>query len=164
MVAESSSFETIELREQLPLSEGVSFDPDNVTLHGAYSDEISAYRAKKLWIETLENCFLLERDHDFTVRVRSGLDDGHFLLICEFNTACARYAFWRLTNNQAPEAQYIIETAHIPVCDSRQEDILRAPDMRSIYGEPCVLRGESSEQRKHAFSELLQRIIGKFKG
>jgi hypothetical protein len=33
---------------------------------------------------------------------------------CDFQTACGRYAFWRLTHHQAPEVQFLLETAHLP--------------------------------------------------
>jgi len=162
MIGEVSTFET-DLAENIELSDGVCFDPDNVSLRGCYSDELSAHRAKRLWVETLENCFLLEEGHDFSVRVRASLEKAQFVLVCEFGTACARYAFWRLTNNQAPEAQYVIETAHIPVCDSRQEDILRAPDMKSIHEEPFILRGSGDADGKSGLSGLLRTIIDRFK-
>ena len=93
---------------------GVCFDQDEATLEGVYQDELSTYRAKKVWTETLETNFLLESDYDFIFKIVTSLDDGKFVLKCNFNTACGRYAFWRLTRNQAPEAQHQIETAHIP--------------------------------------------------
>ncbi len=116
-------------------SDCVMFDSDLVTLIGVYSDEISAHRARKLWMETFADSFLLESKSDYTIVV-SRDESGKFLLNCVFESACGRYAFWRLTNNQAPEAQYIIETAHIPLCDSHQEEIIHAPDLRSIHDEP----------------------------
>ena len=64
---------------------------------------------------------------------------GHrFMLRAHFVSACARYAFWRLTNCQAPETQYIMETAHIPVCESRHDDILSVPDMQPLNGSGQV--------------------------
>jgi hypothetical protein len=134
MSANSQVFELTTLID----SEGVTFDPEQITLQGCYKDEISAYRARKLWIETLETNFILEDGYDFEASVVALGDGLGFLLSCEFLTACARYAFWRLTNNQAPEAQYVIETAHIPLCESRHEDILRAPDLRSVHDEPMI--------------------------
>lgn len=129
----------IDLTGELPRDLGVSFDPDNVLLQGIYGDAISAQRAKRRWSETLELNFLLEASHDFSLKVSGSLDEGVYRLTCKFLTACGRYAFWRITNNQAPEAQYVIETAHIPMCHSRHEDILRAPDMHSIHEEPLIL-------------------------
>lgn len=126
---QEASSQLIELTEELPEIDGVRFDPESITLEGIYSDELSAYRARKVWTETLKSSFLLELDHDIQFKI-VGSNSTRFILSCEFKTACARYAFWRLTNHQAPEAQYQIETGHIPQCESREEDFLRAPDMR----------------------------------
>lgn len=136
--------QVIELTREIGVADCVYFDPEAVKLEGQYSDQISAYRAKRVWVEALERCFLLETDADFSALVSSDHQSGKFILRCHFLTACARYAFWRLTNHQAPEAQYIIETAHIPRSESRHEDFLEAPDMRSVYDEPMVLSGDSS--------------------
>jgi hypothetical protein len=121
----------------------VSFDPVGIVLKGRYLDELSAYRARKVWSETLEMTFLLDTDHDFTMEVVPSMIPDSFELHCNFHTACARYAFWRLTNNQAPEAQYQIETAHIPVSERLHEAFVRAPDM---HQEPSVLRGVLNEE------------------
>ena len=118
---------------------GVCFDSENTVLKGYYCDEISAYRARKLWVEALEYNFLLEHGQDFQISIEGVPELQLFMLNCNFLTACARYAFWRITNNQAPEVQYVIETAHIPLCESRHEDILRAPDLRPITEEPAVI-------------------------
>ena len=140
---------------------GVCFDPDSTTLTGTYSDEISAFRAKRLWVDTLEVNFLLDLDQDFSIKLARDMDSHKFTLSCRFHSACARYAFWRLTNNQAPEAQYIIETAHIPVCESRHHDILRAPDMRNIQDNPLVLTGDPSMNPKTTLSEWLKAVLQK---
>jgi hypothetical protein len=136
--------------------EGVCFDPTNATLCGFYADEISAHRAKRLWGNTLELHFLLDTNIDFDVKVKRTISDPSedsdntdgtlkFQLTCSFKTACARYAFWRLTNHQAPEAQYLIETAHIPDCASRQLDILSVPDLRSVYSSGNIGRFYDSQ-------------------
>jgi len=159
MRGDSISSQLVDLTN-FPVSEGVAFDPESVTLRGLYKDEISAHRAKRLWIETLESNFLLELDYDFELSVISVLDHDLFYLSCSFSTACARYAFWRITNNQAPEAQYIIETAHIPMCESRHEDILRAPDMRCIYESPFIYKGiYPFSPRRPRFGNLINRVF-----
>jgi hypothetical protein len=91
----------------------VLFDLQGIQLEGVYGDELSAYRAKKTWMRALETSFLLDLNQDFSLTV-SRDEAGHFCVVCEFQSACGRYAFWRLTHNQAPEMQYIIKTAHIP--------------------------------------------------
>ena len=118
---------SLSLPSQLCETAGVCFDPDNVILHGVYRDELSAPRAKRRWISTLEASFLLDSGHDFELVVQL-LEEG-YVLSCRFGTACGRYAFWRLTNNQAPEAQYLIETAHIPDSEMMQDEFLAVPDM-----------------------------------
>lgn len=118
---------------------GVCFDPLEITLEGSYVDELSAYRARKVWNSVLEDNFLLECEHDYIMKVSPGNDAGLFHLKCDFRTACGRYAFWRLTHNQAPEAQYLIETAHIPNAESRHQDFLQAPDLRSVHLTPSIL-------------------------
>lgn len=155
--------QVVELTDELQWAEGVSFDPEHITLEGIYSDQLSAYRAKKVWLETLETNFLLESDHDFALRVRSNASERRYVLRCEFLTACARYAFWRLTNNQAPEAQYIIETAHIPNGELSQDQLMEAPDLRSIH-EAAIRAGverasREVEENVRGISSLLKRLV-----
>lgn len=138
---------------------GVFFDPEEATLEGTYLDELSAFRAKRVWTETLETNFLLQPTLDFSFKVESDVESRKFVLRCDFSTACGRYAFWRLTRNQAPEAQYLIETAHIPQCESRHEDMLVAPDLKPVRYSPLVLgeRDGVSSIRK-AVIRLLRRM------
>jgi hypothetical protein len=163
MSQESSGTQLIELTDEFQWTEGVSFDPDHITLEGVYTDQLSAYRAKKVWLETLETNFLLEPGHDFNLSIASRVDEHRFALRCEFLTACARYAFWRLTNHQAPEAQYVIETAHIPNAELRQDDFLQAPDLRSVH-ESAIRAGveratQEVEDTNGGIALLLKRIM-----
>ena len=121
--------EYIELREEIPSGGHVAFDSNSALLEGSYDDELSCHRAKKGWVQVLENQFLLEKDYDFTLKIKRDHEAGSFSLKCNFVTACGRYAFWRLTNAQALEAQYTIETAHIPHAESMYEKLLSAPDL-----------------------------------
>ncbi len=84
---------------------GLIYDADGVTLLGKYTDELSAHRAKRGWAEVLGSYFLLEDERDYDMWVTSNLDDNYFVLSCCFVSACGRYAFWRLINHQAPEAE-----------------------------------------------------------
>ncbi|HQH27859.1 MAG TPA: hypothetical protein PLP17_10730 [Oligoflexia bacterium] len=84
---------------------GLVFDADGITLLGKYTDELAAHRAKKRWVDVLGSYFLLERDRDYDLWVNGSLDDRCFVLSCSFVSACGRYAFWRLVNRQAPEAE-----------------------------------------------------------
>lgn len=122
----------IELTNEICSIEGVQFDPESVSLVGLYKDELSLHRARKNWREVLESNFLLEPDYDYQISHLKNTEKLSFLLRCTFLTACGRYAFWRLTNDQAPEAQYIIETAHIPNSELRQPEFLGAPDLKPV--------------------------------
>lgn len=114
--------------------EGVKFDSESAALIAQYNDELSLFRAKKVWTSVLKNSFLLENSSDYTLASESFPELGKFVLECNFNSACGRYTFWRITNSQSPEAQYLIETAHIPLCASRHEDLIKAPDMQPLMG------------------------------
>jgi hypothetical protein len=84
---------------------GLIFDADGVNLFGKYQDEMSAWRAKKEWIDVLHDYFLLEPERDYEINVISNLSNMTFCLKSNFTSACGRYAFWRLINHQAPEAE-----------------------------------------------------------
>jgi hypothetical protein len=93
---------------------GLWYDPDRLMLEGVYNDEVTAYRARKRWINALERHFLLEDSLDFNLIVNNAQDSSYYKVRCDFLTACGRYAFWRLTHHQAPEVQCLLETAHLP--------------------------------------------------
>jgi hypothetical protein len=93
---------------------GLWYDPERLVIEGVYQDEVTAYRARRRWIEALEKNFLLEESLDFSLKVRRSRGGRNFRVRCDFLTACGRYAFWRLTHHQAPEVQFLLETAHLP--------------------------------------------------
>lgn len=93
---------------------GLWYDPERLVIEGVYQDELTAYRARRRWIEALEKNFLLEDTLDFSLKVKRSRSGRNFRVRCEFLTACGRYAFWRLTHHQAPEVQFLLETAHLP--------------------------------------------------
>lgn len=84
---------------------GLIYDADSVTLIGKFSDELSAHRAKKRWTEVLRSHFLLDSERDFELVVSSSHESSLYAVVCTFVSACGRYAFWRLINRQAPEAE-----------------------------------------------------------
>jgi hypothetical protein len=94
----------------------VHFDLERLSIRGVYGDQLSAYRAKRIWAEAFQDQFLLDNEHDFRLFVVSNVEQHSFMLSCEFLSACGRYAFWRLTHNQAPDVQYVVETGHLPHC------------------------------------------------
>jgi hypothetical protein len=118
---------------------GVRFNSDNISLEGRYHDEISAYRARRNWMEAFENNFLLDMGHDYTLSTTSSIEEGRFILKCNFLSACGRYAFWRLINHQAPDVQYLIETAHLPNSESAHADFIAAPDLTSVHEEAMII-------------------------
>jgi len=136
---ETSSRKPVNSNAELQRESEVCFDPDKTILEGLYTDELSAHRARKNWLTALETHFLLDLDHDFSMKIEFDEADKVYRLKCTFSSACARYAFWRLTNSQAPEAQYIIETAHIPSADSQTSRFLTAPDLKSVKEDSFLL-------------------------
>lgn len=84
---------------------GLIYDPEGICLIGKFSDELAAHRARKQWKLILNSHFLLEVERDFEISVISSHNDERYLLACAFTSACGRYAFWRLANRQAPEAE-----------------------------------------------------------
>lgn len=115
---------------------GLWYDADRLVLEGLYLDEITAYRARKRWMQTLEANFLLEGQHDFRIKVRMVPESGRYRVRCDFLSACGRYAFWRLTHHQAPEVQYMLETAHLPT-------VAMAPGFVALPETEELLEGSS---------------------
>ena len=138
------------------LKPGLIYDADGVSLLGKYNDELSAHRAKRQWIEVLNSYFLLERDRDYEMFVESSLDDDYFVLNCCFCSACGRYAFWRLINHQAPEAEERLGCASQPtrVAAAARTDDNRAAWVFSTLGETVRENEESAG--------LINRIIKLF--
>lgn len=143
---------------EIPYFEGVCFDPDTYTIHGNYNDEVSAHRAKKCWLEAFNQHFNIEKDSDLHIFVEPS-NCGSFLLNCRFASASAKYAFWKCTNNQAPEVQYVLETAHIPICDSRYDELLTAPDLRSIFELPMVTNPPASHRPGSKLQKILDKVL-----
>jgi hypothetical protein len=149
----------IELNIELNSQNIVSYDPETASLEGSYSDELSAFRAKKIWKNTLESVFLLDDEFDFKLSIKGDISTSSFYLSCKFTTACGRYSFWRLTNNQAPEAQYSLETAHIPNAESLYDLLLTAPDLEK-KGKPTrfIEIDESFPEVKYRTHKLVNWI------
>ena len=70
---------------------GLWYDSERLMLEGIYLDEVTAYRARKGWIEAFEVNFLLEDRNDFVVRVYSQQEIGRFCVKCEFASACGPF-------------------------------------------------------------------------
>lgn len=96
----------------IEIENGLTYNADQVSIEGAYSDEISLQRVKKTWCTILETDFLLIPKTDFQFQKVQNPNTGNFGIKCVFTSACGRYAFWRLLNEQVPEVQFLLETAH----------------------------------------------------
>ena len=101
-MSKSSAEEKFDLSQY---KNGLIFDAEGVCLFGKYENELMAWRAKKEWIEVLHDYFLLEPERDYSIKVVSDIDTLTFCVKSNFSSACGRYAFWRLINHQAPEAE-----------------------------------------------------------
>lgn len=158
----TDELKTAKLTELVP---GVCFDQNEASLEGIYLDELSTYRAKKVWTETLETNFLLEPNYDFLFKVVSDIKDNKFVLKCNFTSACGRYAFWRLTRNQAPEAQYSIETAHIPGSEKTGAVGQSINDLSEMSFSPLVITGHNQQNRRNTTSswKIFKKIKKLFK-
>ncbi|MBP9838511.1 MAG: hypothetical protein KBC84_07330 [Proteobacteria bacterium] len=99
---EKTEFQNVDINKAKP---GLIYDAEGITLLGKYSDEIATYRAKKVWKEILGSHFLLEDKKDYEIRAYCSIEHNQFIISCCFTSACGRYAFWRLINRQAPEAE-----------------------------------------------------------
>jgi hypothetical protein len=100
-------------QHSIEIEGGLTYNSDKLSIEGSYSDELSQHRAKKTWCSVLETDFLLIPDSDFQFELQKNHEQGQFQIACTFKSACGRYAFWRLINEQAPEVQFLLETAHI---------------------------------------------------
>ncbi len=149
---------------------GLWYDPDRLIVEGIYCDELTAYRARRRWIEALKVHFLLDDGVDFSLKVKLLRGNRHFKVQCSFLTACGRYAFWRLTHHQALEVQCILETAHLPraLC-SLSVDTLSDDGEFAMEVEPSEsqrLKGsEASTDRSwmravKTIQQLAHRIVG----
>ncbi|HMO01419.1 MAG TPA: hypothetical protein PKD37_04670 [Oligoflexia bacterium] len=95
-----------------PACKAIYFSKENLTIFAKYQDEISAYRARRKWLKTLDEYFFLDDASDFILQQARSSGEDEYYLICQFVSPAARYAFFRLVNLQALEAQYQLETAH----------------------------------------------------
>jgi hypothetical protein len=148
---------------------GLWYDPDRLIIEGVYCDEVTAYRARRRWIEALKMHFLLEEGLDFALRVKLLRGERHFKVQCSFSSACGRYAFWRLTHHQALEVQCILETAHLPrpLCslsvDTLIDEIELSSEMSPELHEttrPSIRRDERPWERAlRTIQEVAHRLV-----
>lgn len=102
-----------EQRPAIEIEGGLTYNADLLSIEGTYSDELSRHRARKTWCTVLETDFLLIPGADFQFSVQPTTEANQYKIACSFKSACGRYAFWRLINEQVPEVQFLLETAHM---------------------------------------------------
>jgi len=135
---------------------GLIYDAEAVTLFGKYQDELSAHRARKEWQVVLGSHFLLERERDYDLVVFTSLEDGQFVLSCNFVSACGRYAFWRLVNRQAPEAEQKLNTNNERVQKSNRNPWSNNNNETSIVVNALEEQIDRNEETKSLVNRLLQ--------
>lgn len=139
---------------------GLIFDADGVSLFGKFHDEMSAWRAKKRWVEVLHDYFLLEVERDYEISVVSDLDTFTFCVSCSFGSACGRYAFWRLINHQAPEAEKKLGGT---INQGDPSQVLGSA-MKSKEEDTWVVAplGEASDKNREA-AQIIRKLLNIFK-
>jgi len=136
---------------------GLIFDADGVCLFGKYHDELSAWRAKKKWVEVLHDYFLLENNRDYEINVVSEIGTFTFCLSCSFSSACGRYAFWRLINHQAPEAERKLGgTITYPLSSIEHEDFPEGANGNETWILSAL--NESAEKNSET-AKILRRLL-----
>jgi len=141
------------------LGSSLIYDTDAISLIGRFTDELSAYRSRRNWIEVLSNHFLLESERDFELKIIASDTSGSFLLSCSFISACGRYAFWRLINHQAPEAEEKMADQ-----SAQPSSIKSSLGLGSSESEgPWVLAGGITQpiRRKRSVKDMLLEMLGK---
>lgn len=76
---------------------------EDFMIYRVFRDEVSAYRARRLWPRIFGEHMLLDVGRDYRIRVMRA--DNGWAAVCECTSACGRYAFTRLANAQAPECE-----------------------------------------------------------
>lgn len=129
-----------EAREVEQGKPGLIFDADSVTLLGKFTDEFSAHRAKKQWMGVFAHHFLLERSRDYDMEVGNVEGTGYYYLRSTFESACGRYAFWRLVNHQAMEAEQKLQSPNM--VNKKVARFLLGSVWNVGNGGPWVMHGE----------------------
>ena len=144
--------------------QGLIFDAEGVTLVGQFNDEFSAYRARREWQKVLKTYFLLESERDYDMSLVTDKEAEYNVLSCYFTSACGRYAFWRLINDQAPEAeQKLFETN--PIHNKSQGGIVNSiwPNRTKAPKSPWVLDTSEEEEKPGVIVKMFSDISKLFR-
>lgn len=148
--------------------EGLLFDTNSVMLLGAFLNEIAAYRTRRTWVNVLNTYFLLEKDRDYSISIITPKDENHFLLNCSFTSACGRYAFWRLINHQAPEAQEKLSVTDLTVpvlpkkSHAHHQFLVSSHFQQTFCLPPNASAAEASLKRCLSLSRAVAKQLKKF--
>ena len=138
----------------------LTYDTESISIVAVFSDEMSAYRGRRGWNEILRTHFLLENMHDFELHIERSPDQDleMFQLRCEFLSACGRYAFWRLINHQAPEAEGKLIRSGYPDSEITEN----SPSVGILTSDPTgpwVMRRNS--ESKGLLTSIIDSILGR---
>lgn len=139
------------------VSQRLTYDAEGVSLIGKYNDEISAHRAKRTWKNVLGNSFLLDEGRDYELWISGSIADNNFMISCSFLSACGRYAFWRLINEQAPDAEMKLR-GEAPVDKSLPSFYTESNENKS----PWILRLSEELDTVETNKSLLKKILKLF--
>ncbi len=142
---------------------GLIYDAEGITLFGKFTDELSAHRARREWQMIFSSHFLLERERDYDLHVFTSLEDNQFVLSCSFVSACGRYAFWRLVNRQAPEAELKLNGNRDRVQKSAKSFLGAGWGTESKETTLVVSAFEEQIQRNEENKSLVNRLLQLFK-
>jgi len=146
----------LQTEETEPGKPGLIFDADSVTLIGKFTDEFSAHRAKKQWMEALAHHFLLEKNRDYQTEIGIIEATPHYYLRCTFESACGRYAFWRLVNHQAAEAEKKLLAPNL--VNRKVGRFLLGSVWNVSSGTPWVVGGAGEKRQNGIFRSVIQSI------
>ena len=80
---------------------------DLSALSSTFDAEFTAFSVRRLWINLFQKYFSLEKDKDYNLYVNKE-SLGHnemYELNCEFISPNGKYAFWKLLNKKALQAE-----------------------------------------------------------
>ena len=80
---------------------------DLSALSSTFDTEFTAFSVRRLWINLFQKYFSLEKDIDYNLHVNKEDDGGDekYNLNCEFTSPNGKYAFWKLINKKAIQAE-----------------------------------------------------------
>jgi len=80
---------------------------DLSALSSTFDAEFTAFSVRRMWINLFKKYFSLEKDKDYYVYVDKNTTGNNetYELNCEFTSSNGKYAFWKLLNKKAFQAE-----------------------------------------------------------